>query len=460
MSDSVSVTSHHSYWSRVWNSFKSILWGILLVIISVVLLARNESNYVKQKAALNEWASLINETTSEQINPDFEWKEVHLYWDTASNAETLTDDIFWVKTDNLKLKRTVEMYQWYEESSESCSDNLWWSEDCTTTYDYHKKRSESGIDSNNFYSSEWHQNPSTREFDSLEKEQSPINLWVYTLSNVFVNQLNNYSNINLNEQDIKIPEKYKNNSNNSNLPSRENITDTENSTVENNNDNYLYGDNGDLNNTWDIEDENNVEENTSEKELNNENFHIYNNYIYIWKDPNKPVIWDLKITFSHVKTWTISIIWKQAWNELTSYTVTNWRSISLLEQWNVSAEDMFLHAQQANKTMTWALRLIWLLFMYCGFAAMLKFIGTLTKVVPFISKIIWVWTGIISLWLTIIVWFVTIWIAWLTARPIVWISCLVIAIVWTLLLKKWNKHNNLDEKTETTKKPETNDIKN
>ena len=444
MADSVSVTSHHSYGSRVGNSFKSILWGIFLVIISIILLARNENNYVKQKAALKEWASLINETTATQINPDFEWKEVHLYWETASNAETLEDTTFWVKTNNLKLKRTVEMYQWYEESEESCSDNLWWSEDCTTTYNYHKKWSDLAIDSSNFYSSDGHENPLNREFESIEKEKSPITLWVYTLSNVFTNQLNNYSNINLNEQDIKVPEKYQNNSN-----SKPEENNNENNAIENNNDNYLYWDNEDSNNTWDTENRTETDETVSEIIQNdNENFHVYDNYIYIWKNPNEPIIWDLKITFYDVQTWTISIIWKQAWNELTSYTVSNWRNISILEQWNVTAEDMFLHAQQANKTMTRILRLIWLILMYCGFAAMFKFIETLAKVIPFLSKIIWIWTGIIALWLTLIVWFITIWIAWLAVRPVIWISCLIIAAIWIFLLKKSNKDKILKEKPE------------
>ena len=214
MVDKVTVSSHHSYGSRVGNSFKAILWGIILVIVSIRLLAWNEKNYVETKAALKEWASIVNETTADQINPDFEWKEVYLHWETASNDETLVDETFWVKTDNLKLKRTVEMYQWYEESDESCSDNLWWSEDCTTTYNYHKKWSNSAIDSSNFYSTNWHENPTTREYNSTEKEKSPITLWTYTLSNIFISQLDNYSTINLNEEDITIPENYINNNEN------------------------------------------------------------------------------------------------------------------------------------------------------------------------------------------------------------------------------------------------------
>lgn len=429
MADSVSVTSHHSYWSRVGNSFKSILWGILLVILSIILLAWNENNYVKQKAALKEWASLINETTANQINSELEWKEVHLYGETASDADALQDSTFWVVSDDLKLKRSVEMYQWYEEEHEECHDNMWWSEDCTTTYTYDKKWDDEAIDSSHFYSSNWHENPSNREFNSNEQEKSPITLWVYTLTPVFINQLNNYKTINLNEQNITIPKEYQENSDSTAEINTDNA-------IENNNDAYLY---------WNTENTGNKENTGENTDINttstisNENFHIYNDYIYIWKNPNEPAIWDLKITFSSVKPWTISIVWKQIGNELSSYTVSNGRSISLLEQWNVTAEDMFLHAQQANKNMTWILRLIWLLLMYCGFAAMFKFVETLAKVIPFIANIIWVWTGIIALWLTLVVWFITIWIAWLAVRPIIWISCLVVAICWIFLLLKNKK---------------------
>lgn len=440
MADSVSITSHHSYGSRVGNSLKSILWGILLVIVSIILLAWNENNYVKQKAALNEWASIVNETESSQINSELEWKEVHLYWDTASDAEDLQDSTFWITTDDLKLKRTVEMYQRYEEEREECHDNMWWSEDCTTTYTYDKKWSDEAINSSSFYSSNWHENPSNREFNSDEQEKSPITLWVYTLTPVFIDQLNNYKTINLSEQDIKIPEKYQNN-----LDSSQEIT-TENA-IENNNDNYLYWDTENTEeNNEEITEDNNEESTTTDTSpiTPNENFHVYNDYIYIWQNPNEPAIWDLKITFSSVKAWTISIVWKQMGNELTSYTVSNGRNISLLEQWNVTADDMFLHAQQANKNMTWMLRLIWLLLMYCGFAAMFKFVETLAKVIPFIANIIWVWTGIIALWLTLIVWFVTIWIAWLAVRPIIWISCLVVAICGIFLLIKNKKSKKGD----------------
>ena len=414
MVDKVTVSSHHSYGSRVGNSFKAILWGIILVIVSIRLLAWNEKNYVETKAALKEWAEIVQEANIDQINPDLEWQEIHISGETASNAEALKDNIFWIVTDNLKLKRTVEMYQWYEEEHEECHDNYWWSEDCETTYTYDKKWSDDHISSNSFYQTANHENPSTWDYESDERVKEPITLWAYTLANVFVNQLTDYKTINLSEQNINIPDKYQ---------VIAGQTTQSNWTVEDNNNSYLYGDS----------------ETTTTTSASNERFHINGDVIYIWLDPSKPAVWDLKITFSSVNPSTVSVVWKQMGSDLTSYKVSNWRNINLLSQGNVSAEDMFIEAQKENKMMTWIIRIIWLILMYCGFASMFKFIETLAKVIPFLANIIWVWTGIIALWLTLIVWFLTIWIAWLAVRPVIWICCLVVAAAWIFLLVKSKK---------------------
>jgi len=430
MADSVTVSSHHSYGSRVGNSFKAIVWGIILVVVSIILLVWNENNYVKTKAALKEWAEIVQEANANEINSELEWSEVHVSGQTASEAEALKDNIFWVETDNLKLKRNVEMYQWYEESREECHDNYWWSEDCETTYTYDTKWDNKAIDSSSFYSKNGHENPSTWEYESDERVKEPITLWAYTLTDIFINQLTDYKPINLSEQNINIPEKYK-------LMADQNTTiqTNETTTVEDNNNSYLYGDS---------ENSNEEDKTANTTTATNEKFHIDGNQIYIWSDPTNPAVWDLKITFSSVKPSTVSVIWKQMNIELTSYKVSNWRNINLLSQGNVSAEDMFLEAQEENKMITWALRLLWLILMYCGFSMLFQFIVTLAKVLPFLSNIIWVWTGIVALWLTLVVGFVTIWIAWIAVRPVVWICCLVVAAGGIFLLIKSKKDKKAD----------------
>lgn len=443
MVDKVTVSSHNSYGSRVGNSLKSILWWFLLVILSIVLLVRNEKNFVEQKAALDEWASIVQEAIADQINSELEWSEIHVSWQTASDDETLRDDVFWVVTDDLKLLRTVEMYQWYEDEDTECHDNYWGSEDCETTYTYDTKWSESAIDSNNFYQTSNHENPAAREYESNEWVKDPITLWAYTLTDTFIDKLVNYRTINLSEQEVITPEKYKNATVEQIVQTVE-VAETTESTeksVEDNNNSYLYGDS-----------EENAAADTTEvtntAEATNERFHINGDQIYIWLDPTKPAVWDLRITFSSVKPWTVSVVWKQVNSELTSYTASNWRPIALLEEGSVTAADMFLHAQQANKNLTWLLRILWIFLMYCGFAAMFKFIETIAKVLPFLANIIWVWTGLIALWLTLVVWFVTIWIAWIAVRPVIGISCLVVAAAWIFLLirSKKNKKENPEVK--------------
>ena len=432
MSDKITVSSHHSYGSRVGNSLKSILIGFILVIISIALLAWNEKNYVEQKSALKEWAAIVQEAIIDQVNSELEWSEIHVSGQTASNAEALKDSIFWIETDDLKLKRTVEMYQWHEDESTECHDNYWWSEDCDTTYTYDTQWDDKAIDSNNFNTSKGHENPSTWEYTSEEKVKEPITLWAYTLTTVFINQLSDYKTINLSEQNIIVPEKYK-------LIADQNTSTqtSETTSVEDNNNSYLYGDN----------------EVTTTTTASNEKFHINGNQIYIWADPTNPAVWDLRITFSTVKPWTVSVVWKQMGSELNSYTTTNWKSIALLDQGNVSAADMFQAAQDANKMLTWILRLVWLFLMYCGFAMMLQFIETLAKVLPFLANIIWVWTGIIALWLTLLVWFLTIWIAWLAVRPIIWICCLAVAAGWIFLLVKSKKNKKSNQPKEEKPEP-------
>ena len=432
--DRVTVSSHNSYGSRVGNSLKAILWWILLVILSIALLVRNENNYVQQKKALEEWAAIVQEAVIDQINPELEWKEIHVSGQTASDAEALKDSTFWIVTDNLKLKRTVEMYQWHEESHEECHDNYWWSEDCETTYTYDTKWSDDAIDSSSFYSRNGHENPSNRDYESAERVKEPITLWAYTLTSLFVGKLTDYKTINLSEQNINIPDKYK-------LIADQTVQTNETTSVEDNNNSYLYGDSDTTTNTTTAP---------------NEKFHINGDQIYIWADPSSPAVWDLRITFSSVTPWTVSIVWKQMGNEITDYKVSNWRSIALLSQGNVSAADMFLEAQEENKMITWIIRLFWLFLMYAGFSMMLKFIETLAKILPFLANIIWVWTWIIALWLTLIVGFLTIGIAWLAVRPVIWICCLVVAAGGIFLLVKSKKDKKTDLPKEEIKeeKPE------
>jgi len=87
---------------------------------------------------------------------------------------------------------------------------------------------------------------------------------------------------------------------------------------------------------------------------------------------------------------------------------------------------MFADAHSSNRTLTRVLRLVGLVFMYIGFSMMLQFLVTLTKVVPFISRIVGFGTSLVSFALTLVFGLATIAIAWLVVRPVVGIILLVV----------------------------------
>ena len=374
MSDKITVTSKNSYGSRIKNSFGKIFRWIILVIWSIILLARNEHNYIEEKKALQEWAEIVKEADCNEIDQTLNQQEVHMIWETFSNAGELKDEAFGIAVNDLKLARTVKMYQRDEDSHEECSDNLWWSESCETTYTYSKVWSEYAIDSSSFYQSQWHTNPTVWKYESENWTKKPILVWKFTLDDNFVDRLSDYEPIKLSE--------------------------------------------------WNV---------------NTNGWKFNENYIYFWEDIENPNIWDLKITFSSVKTWTVSIVWMQYEDTLTIYTTSNNRSIALLEKWKVDANTMFIHAQENNRMLAWALRFVWLFLMYLWFSMIFEFIETLMKFLPFLANIIWISTKLIALCLTIALWFVTIGIAWLAVRPVVWIICLVVAAGGIFLLRKYRK---------------------
>lgn len=482
MSDSISVTTHKSYGSRLWDSFKKIWIWFILLIVSIWLLARNENNYVDTKKAYEEWTKNVQEANIDSVNPDLEWQLIHISWKTTSNADTLIDPVFWVKTDDLKLYRYVEMYQRYEESHTQCTDNIWWSEDCTTKYDYYKKRSNNRINSNNFQESAWHQNPSEWIYESEEREKSPITIWSYTLSNSFTNQLISTKDLSLKWQELII-----NWFNDNRWNVIVNHTEVRNNWTWNDKSEFIICTDEEKNasmcnlnlypvcgsdwNSYDNQCLACVTENVTSYTIgecasntwnnniqpaittdSNSNIHVYDSYIYFWKNPSTPEIWDIKISFTSTPEWVISVIWKQNWSNLWKYIATNNKAFALLYEWTLSADEMFSNAQSENKLTTRILRFVWLLLMFIAFNMIFDFLITLAKVLPFLSRIIGAWAWIISFWLTTILWLITIWIAWLYARPIIGVIILILGLwLWYLILRQ-----KKEKTTSTVTQPETN----
>ncbi len=147
MAEKFTVSSRTSYGNRVGNSFKKIFTGILLLIGSIVLLAWNENNFVKEKAALNEGSKLVVEIANAPVDIQYDNQLVYLNGNTHSPEEILSDTEFGIQTADLKLERMVEMYQREEDSTTETKDNWGGSETQETTYEYKKIWTDREIDS-------------------------------------------------------------------------------------------------------------------------------------------------------------------------------------------------------------------------------------------------------------------------------------------------------------------------
>ncbi len=161
MGDSFSEVTSVSWFSRIKQSIGGIVGGFVLFIASFGVLWWNEGNFVKTKKALEEGAGVTIAVEGTKVNSANEGKLIHM----TGQAET-TDIVkdselgFSPSGKVLYLSRTVEMYQWVEQTKSETRDKLDGSKETVTTYEYKKEWSNTYHDSGEFKKPEGHKNPS------------------------------------------------------------------------------------------------------------------------------------------------------------------------------------------------------------------------------------------------------------------------------------------------------------
>lgn len=378
MSENFTETSHVSWGSRIKDSIKGILFGIVLIIAAVVLLFWNEGRTVKQTKALKEGASVVVTVPIEQVSAENEGKLVHLTG-KAETSDVLMDDIFRVSENAIRLSRIVEMYQWKENQKTEEKKNVGGSVDKTTTYTYEKGWADYPISSGNFKQQEGHQNPSAFPFEGATKYSKNVNVGAFKLNETLIAKISGSENADISK------------------------IDTSKFTGSKISGNILYIGKG---------------------------------------NSASPVIGDVKVAFNVVRPKDVSIVAKQIQNTFEPYITSNGKSIILLSTGIVSSEAMFASALRSNKLVGWFLRVLGIILISAGFGMILKPLSVLADVVPFIGTIVGIGTGLISGILALVIGLVTIAIAWIYYRPVLGISLLVAALVlifYMVRLKKKKK---------------------
>ncbi len=199
--DKVVVTNEkQGFLSKMTSSFSGIIVGILLLIGGIGMLWWNEQNNVKNIKNVKELRDQVVDVTSSKVDDKYEGKLIATNGKLDYNESVLTDDTFHVSAKTPVLVRTVEVYQWVEDSE---------TKDDKTTYTYSKEWSEKLIDSSDFNTPSGHENPVEVKYESEKYiTEETLKVGAYNLISDFKNLLPANKSVGVDEV-TELPEGYK-----------------------------------------------------------------------------------------------------------------------------------------------------------------------------------------------------------------------------------------------------------
>jgi hypothetical protein len=366
--DSFTEVTEQSWFSRLFDSIKSVLLGIVLFVVAFPVLFWNEGRAVRTAKSLAEGASAVVSVSADAVNAANEGKLVHMTGE-ATTAETLSDPEFGVSAPAIKLKRQVEMYQWEEQKKSQSRTKLGGGKETVTTYTYRQAWSPSLIDSSSFKHPEGHENPGALPVASGSWTAKKVTLGAFTLAEAQVGLLDKSEGFSVDEKAAAaLPPDMK------------------------------------------------------------ERAKLASGGYYLGRDPASPAIGDTKVSFQIVRPATVSIVARQIGSTFEAYQAKAGGSILLLDYGTLSADSMFKSAEEANATLTWILRAAGFLLMALGLYLVFRPIAVFADVLPILGSLMGMGIGLFAAVVAACLSLVTIAVSWLFYRPLVGIGLLVLAV--------------------------------
>ncbi|MFZ4682566.1 MAG: TMEM43 family protein [Terrimicrobiaceae bacterium] len=366
MSDSVSVTTNRSWFSRIGGAIAGVLFGLILFLAAFPLLTWNEGRAIKRAKTLQLGSKAVVAISSDAVDAANEGRLVHLNGDVAVEGD-VTDPVFGVTAPVIKLRRNVEMYQWVEEKKDETRKKLGGGEETVTTYSYSKKWSSDAIDSTGFQKQEGHENPSGMAVEAETFVGEDPTIGAFKLPPDLVGLISNFRPLPI--------------AKNAEVPSS----------------------------------------------AADEPVQIFDEGFYVGKSPKTPAVGDLKIRFEAVDPGPFSVVARQIKNTFEPYVIENLGSIELLEPGTVSAATMFANEQQGNVIVTWILRLVGFVMMFFGLLLLAQPLVVVADVIPFLGNLLGAGVGLFALVIALPLTLITVALAWLAYRPLIGIPLLLAA---------------------------------
>ena len=388
-------TTTTSYGQRLAGSAKGMIGGLLVFISGTGLLWWNEGRTVRTAKAIGDAASHVESVADvSKVDASLNGKLIHASA-FADTKDTLTDDMFGVREQAIKLDRKVEYYQWVEHSQTKKRDKVGGGEETITTYTYEQKWVDKPVNSAEFKDPQYQSaNKVLSEVEEREELAQHVTFGAYTLPESLVGSISGSEPV-----EVRMTEEQRF--------------------------------------TWD------ERLHMLRPKVNTETslVHTSANTVYLGLSPNSPQVGDVRVTFTKVPPADISLIAQVDGSTFKAYRAKNGQSFSRVQMGTVSADEMILQARSENNLWAWVLRLVGVLLIVIGLKGMFGLLPMLFKVLPFLGSIVDAGVGLVS-WILGLAWsFIIIAIAWLVFRPIIGISLLVLAIAGIVFLKRRGKKN-------------------
>lgn len=367
MSNTFTVTTQTSWFTRIKNSVVGVLVGIVLIIASVIGLFWNEGRAVQTARSLTEGAGVVVSVGADSVDAANDGKLIHVSGNTTTTS-TPTDAMFAISAPGIRLVRSVEMYQWIEKSESKTQDKLGGGQETVTTYTYSKGWSDEPNDSSDFKQPTGHENP-PMEIRSQQFQVPDAKLGAFDLSDRVISMIGGEKALPVTpDQAAAIDAAYQ----------------------------------------------------------GNKRVTVAESRIYLGFNSSSPAIGDYRISYEIAPTGATSIIGKQQNGGFEPYQTEAGDALLMVSAGTVTAEKMFEDAQSANVVITWILRLVGLIVMIIGFALIMAPLSVLAAVIPFLGRLVGMGTGIIAFVLGILLTTITIAVAWFWYRPI--LSIIIVAV--------------------------------
>ena len=366
MSDSYTNVESVGWFSRIGNSLKGILVGMILVVIGLGLLWFNEGRSVKRAKALEEGrGGTVTLDSIDKVVSEMEGKLVHAVG--LATGESLRDPVFPVEAKALSLRRDVEMYQYVESKTTREEKKAGGGVDKHVTYSYDLQWRDDWVDSKKFDTPEGHENP-RMPVKGVTTSAAKVAFGAFALPNSLVGKIKGKQKISPTDEALEAAGQY------------------------------------------------------------HDSPKIDDGQIYLGEDPGSPGHGDIRISFSMVPEATVSIVSAQKGETFEPFITSNKGKLNLLAMGEKTVDEMYDKAEADNVALTWGLRAGGFVLTLIGFTLILGPLSVLADVIPLIGSIVGGVTFVVSFFMSAGLSSLVIAVSWIAFRPMVGIPLLVVTL--------------------------------